>query len=302
MTGAGAGSVAYAPEVNGYLAGTGDTPTYYEPGTNVQVETAELSQNLLEILAPGDVEAQKFLAQNLDGQLSVSWVMNTDEFHRLIFNDNYTGFTSGRVNSAEWYLGVDYHNGTTERQIKGWAPGSAQAVYNGPTETVRVTVTGGYGDEEKNETLTPGTLESGSNEVPGHGASLTINGVEISKLQSATLAFENISRLQPGASRHPVDAVAGNVQTNLEMTSIYDGPEQYELALGGEGATEVQDDVDEVPASLAFDVAGSEVASYDIAGLAPDTYDWSDLVNNDADLTEPIQWRGRGITGSDPSA
>jgi len=302
MTGAGAGSVAYAPEVNGYLGGTGDTPTYYEPGTNIQVETAELTRNLLEILAPGDVEAQEFLAQNLDGQLSVSWVMNSDEFHRLIFNDANTGFTSGVANSAEWYLGVDYQGGTTERQIKGWAPATAQAVYNGPTESVRVTVTGGYGDEDKNTSITPGTLTSGTEEVPGHGASLTINGVELSKLQSATLSFENIARLQPGPSPHPVDAVAGNVQTSLEMTSIYEGSDQYELALGADGATTVQDDVTEVSATLAFDVAGSEVASYDIAGLAPETYGWQDLVNNDADMTESIQWRGRGITGSDPSA
>lgn len=301
MTGAGSGSVAYALE-DDYLGGPGDNPTYYEPGTNVQVETAELSRNLLEILAPGDVEAQKLLAQNLGGQLDVSWVMNSDDFHRLLFNDNSTGFGSNPAVSAEWYLGVDYYEGTTERQLKGWAPGTAQAAYNGPTETVRVTLSGAYGDEEKNTDVTPGTLESGSDEVPGHGASLTINGVPLTKLQTATLSFENIARLQPGPSPHPVDAVPGNVSTSLDMTNIYTGPEQYELALGSSGATEFEDTIEEVEAELAFDVDGSEVASYTIAGVAPETYDWQDLVTNDPDMTESITWMGHGVTGSDPTA
>lgn len=300
MTGAGSGSVAWAAE-DSYLGGT-TTPTYRLPGTNVQPETVELNRNLLEIYAPGDVEAQKFLAQNIEGQLNLSWVMNTDSFHRLLFNDSFTGFGTGLANSAEWYLGVDYQGGTTERQIKGWAPATAQVVYNGPTETVRVTMQGAYGDEEKNTSLTPGTIESGADEVPGHGASLTINSVELSKLQTATLSFENISRLEPGPSPHPLDAVAGNVTTNLDIEAIYEGPDQYELALGSSGATDVEDDVESVPATLAFDVQGSTVADYEIARLAPDTYDWQDLVNNDASLNESITFMGAGITGSDPTA
>ncbi|MCD2204410.1 hypothetical protein [Halobacterium sp. KA-6] len=300
MTGAGAASVAWAPETS-YLGGTATDPTYREPGSNIQVEDAELSRNLLEIYAPGDPETQALLAQNLEGQLSISWILTNDEFHRLIFNDGNTGFTSGLANSAEVYLGVDYISATTERQLKGWAPASVQVVYNGPTETVRVTVTGAYGDEVKNTDLTAGTISTSGDEVPGHGASLTINGVSMTKLQSATLNFENISRLHLGPSQKPVDAVIGNVSTSMDVTSIYDGPEQYSLALGSSGATSVEPDVDEVSASLSFDVNGSEVASYDVAGVAPDTYNWQDLVNPDNDLQESVNFLGHGVTGSDPA-
>ncbi|MUV59976.1 hypothetical protein [Halobacterium sp. CBA1126] len=300
MTGAGAASVAWAPETS-YLGGTATDPTYREPGSNIQVEDAELSRNLLEIYAPNDPETQALLAQNLEGQLSISWILTNDEFHRLIFNDGNTGFTSGLANSAEVYLGVDYSSATTERQLKGWAPASVQIQYNGPTETVRVTVTGAYGDEVKNTSLTAGTISKTGDEVPGHGASLTINGVAMTKLQSATLSFENISRLQLGPSQKPVDAVTGNVSTSVDITSIYDGPEQYSLALGSSGATSVQQDVGEVSASLTFDVAGSEVASYDIAGVAPDTYNWQDLVNPDNDLQESVNFLGHSVTGSDPA-
>jgi hypothetical protein len=302
MTGAGAGSIAWAAETS-YLGGVSGTPTYYEPGTNVQVNTAELSRNLLAILAPGDVEAQEYLAQNLEGQLDVSFILKNDDFHRLIFNDGFTGFTSGLANSAEWYLGVDYNGGTTERQIKGWAPASANIEYSGSTETVRVTLSGAYGDEEQNTSLTPGSVQSAGDEVPGFGTTLSIAGSDVGeRLQSATLSFENIARLQTGASQKPIEAVQGNVQTSIDMSAIYTGPELYERALGSSGATTVQEDVDNVSGTVTFDAAGTTIADYSLSTVAPETYDWQDLINNEADLNESINFRGAGVTGSDPTA
>ena len=300
MTGAGsAAPVAWAPE-DSYLGGT-SSPTYREPGANIQVERAELSRNLLEIVAPDDPETQAFLAQNLEGQLGVSFILKNDDYHRLLFNDSFTGFTSGRVNSAEWYLGVDYLGGTTERQIKGWVPATATIEYNGTTEAVRVTLTGPYGDEESNTSITPGTVDRAGDEVPGHGASLSINSTTITKLQTATVQLENISRLQRGPDPRPLDAVQGNVSESIDMAAIYEGPSQYELALGTPGATSTQDSVDEVSGSISFDIGGSTVADYTFAGVAPDTYDWQDLANNDADLNESITFNARGVTASDPT-
>jgi len=305
MTGAGAASaVAWAPEQS-YLGGTGTSPTYREPGANIQVNTAELNRNLLTIYAPDDPEAQDFLAQNLEGQLDVSFVLENDQFHRLLFNDGFTGFTSGLANSAEWYLGVDYvgsgGQATTERQIKGWAPATASIEYRGSTEAVRVTLSGAYGDEETNTAITPGTVSRTEDEVPGHGSSLSLAGSGVTRLQSATLQFEGISRLRRAASQTPIDAVAGNVQTSVNLTAFYDGPELYERALGTAGATTTQTSVDAVAGTLSFDVAGSEVASYDLATIKPDSYAWEDLVNPDADLSETVALNATGVTGSDPT-
>jgi hypothetical protein len=282
MTGAGSATVAWAPE-DSYLGGT-SSPTYREPGTNVQVQTAELSRNLLEILAPDDPEAQAFLAQNIEGQLGVSWILKNDDFHRFTFNDSFTTFTSGTVNSAEWYLGVDYIGGTTERQVKGWVPASVSIEYSGTTEAVRVTVSGPYGDE-----------------VPGHGADLQIDGTSVAKLQTATIQFENISRLQRGPDPRPLEAVQGNVTETVDMTAIYDGPSRYELALGGTGVTSTQDSMSAVPATVSFDIGGTTVADYTFERVKPDTYDWQDLVNADADLNESITFNARGVTASDPT-
>jgi hypothetical protein len=305
MTGAGsAAPVAWAPETS-YLGGTEADPTYREPGANVQVQRAELSRNLLAILAPDDPEAQDFLSTFIEGQLSVSWILKNDEFHRLLFNGGFTGFTSGLANSAEWYLGVDYYGAggqaTTERQIKGWTPATAEITYNGSTEAVRVTITGPYGDEEQNTSISSGTVQRAGDEVPGHAATLSVDGTDVTKLQNATVAFSQISRLQRGADPRPLDAVAGNVQEDVSMAAIYSGPERYELALGSAGATTTDDTVDAVPATLSFDAGGSTIAEYGFATTKVDTYDWSGLADNDADLEEDIGFLATGLTASDPT-
>jgi hypothetical protein len=301
MTGAGSATVAWAPE-DSYLGGVAAEPTYYEPGANIQVQEAELSRNLLEILAPNDPEAQDFLSTFIEGQLSVSFILRNDEYHRLLFNDGGTGFTNGLANSAEWYLGVDYIGGTTERQIKGWAPATAEVSFSGATEAIRVTLTGAYGDEEASTSITPGTVQRAGDEVPGHAATLSIDGTDVTKLQNATVAFSQIARLQRGADPRPLDAVAGNVQEDVSMAAIYSGPDRYELALGSAGATATEDTVDAVPATLSFDVGGSTVAEYSFATTKPDTYNWTDLANNDADLGEDISFLATGVTASDPTA
>ena len=299
--GAGSATVAWTPETS-YLGGVSDTPTYRLPGTNVQAQRVELTRNLLEILAPGDVETQTFLAQQLEGQLNLSWILKNDEYHRLAFNDGFTGLTSGLVNSAEFYLGVDTISGTTERQIKGWAPGVLTVEYTGSDSPVRVTMQGAYGDEVKNTTLTPGTIEDPGDEVPGHGASLSIGGTSFGDyLQSATISIENISRLIRGANQKPIEAVAGNVSESVDIEHIYAGPELYERALGAVGSSTVQEDVSETTASISFAANGTTHASYDFARVAPDTYDWQDLVNNDAELSESITLNAAGITASDPT-
>lgn len=299
MSGAGAATVAYALE-DSYLGGVSN-PTYRLPGRDLRVDRAELSRNVKRLLAPGDIEAQDFIAQRLEGQLSVSFVLSGDEFHRLLFNDNATGFASGAAPSAEWYLGAELLSETAERRIKGWVPMSGEISYSGSTELVRVTLTGPYGDEELNTTLTPGTIERPSTAVPGHGLEFSVGGQALPRVQSVTLSFEQLSRLRRGADQRPLDAVVGDVQTTVDVTTLYDGPELYEQILGAVDATTTQETVQTVPATATFDAGGTTVATYDIARVAPDTYGWDGLVDNEADLEESINYLGAGVTASDPT-
>lgn len=302
MPGAGSATVAWVPE-DSYLGGT-TSPTYRVPGQNVRVNTAELNRNLLALVLPDEVEANDYIAQNFEGQLDVQFVMFDDEFHRLVFNDGFTGFTNGLVNSAEWYLGADYIGGTTERQIQGWVPATATINYNGTTELVTVTLSGPYGDEVKNTSITPGTIsDSKGNEVPGHGAELQIDGSRVTKLQSATINLDGISRLQFDSNTpKPTEAVAGNVSETVELAATYEGPTLYEYALGSASATDIEDFIASHPATVTFDHDGTTIADYSFGTTKPNNYDWTDLVNNDADLNENVTFNATGITASDPTA
>ena len=302
--GAGAATVAWAPE-SSYLGGLVGTPTYRLPGTNTQVQTAELSRNQARIDVPDSPEADRYLAQNFRGQLGVQFALADDEFHRLVFNDGYTGFDASEPNSAEWFLGADLTSGTTiERNPQGWVPGSCSIDYNGTTELVTVTLTGPYGDETENSSLTPGVVtDPTDDEVPGHGAELKIAGTRVTKLNSASISLDNLTTLIPDSNTpQPVDAVPANVEESITLSAIYDGPDLYEYALGSAGASSVEDTQTGVPATVTFSDGSGTVAEYSFGEVKPNSYDWADLVNGDAALGEDVTFNATGITASDPTA
>lgn len=302
MSGAGSATVAWAEE-SSYNSGLVGSPTYRLPGANTTVETAEMTRNLAESLVPDDPEAQDLIAQQFDGQLSVSFVVTDDQFHRLVFNDSNTGFTNGTVTSAEWFLGVDHLSGTTERQIQGWVCESAEISYNGTTDLVRATLSGPYAEEDKNTAITPGTVSDnvGGNEVPGHGATFKINSSRVGKLQSGTVSFSQLARLIFD-SNSPIatDAVNGNVQQSVDLTAVFDDRQRLELALGSASATSTEDFVDSKSATVSFDHDGNKKADYSFTDVKPESYSWQDLVNPESDLTEAVTLRAFGVTGSSP--
>lgn len=303
--GAGAANpVVWSPETD-FLAGTATDNTYYEVGTNPAVNTGELTNDLLKIVAPDDPEAQRQLAGQLEGQLSVSFILHNDEHHRLFAGSGATGFGSGDVTTAEWYLSFENQNGTVkERQIKGWAPATYTVEYNGG-DPVRVTLDGPYADEELNDTQTPTEADtvSTTDEVPFHGISFNVDGLSVDLLQSLRLEVQNITRLIPGATRTYAGVERGAVETTLDHTAVYhsSSPGRTELAYGSAGATSPEDFVGGVPATLGFDGQGGTVATYDLAGATPESVEWSDLVNPDESITQPVTYQVNTFEWSDPT-
>lgn len=311
MTGAGAATVAFAKESEflGSLedADSDGTPEYYLPGRNLTVQNASLQNQLQRMREPHTAEAVDSLAGALDGAFAVEYAMSADTHEHvrdLVFNDNGGGFTTGHAQTSRWYLGAEYIESTTatataERVLKGVLPLRYAITYNRESNTVRETLTLGYADEEPNTSITPGSITgpTDDNDVPFHGVTLDIDGVTLKKLQSATLTFDGpLARFHTGPSRTPIDAVAGAPQSSLETEAIFgeQGTSHLELAYGSSGATGPEDQLSNVAGSLAFDVAGSTVATYTLPKLKPDTYDWSDLVSGDTDLTEPVNWHVNG--------
>lgn len=307
MTGAGAATVAFAKETAfmGSLedADADGNPEYYLPGRNVSVQNLSLQNVLRRMRTPHNVEAVDSLAGNLEGAFAVTYAMSADthpDVRDIVFNDAGGGFVVGPAPSSRWFLGAEYLSGgataTVERELKGTIPLEYQVQYQQETNTIQETLTMGYADEENRTTITPSSIiePTDGNDVPFHGTTLTVDAATVAKLQSATLTFSGISRFQRGPSRTPVDAVSGQPVTTLEAATIFSGEDYLDLAYGASGATTPQDQLTNVSGSLAFDVAGATVATFDLPQLKPDTYDWEDLVAGDADLTEPVTYHVNG--------
>lgn len=307
MTGAGASNVAYVEE-DSYLTVPG-APTYYQPGPDLQAEEVELSNALSRLRFPSDVEPSTNLAENFEGALTVSWTLAGNQFHNLVFSDDSDAsglndsFATGLFPSSTWYMGVQYPDSNTstakyERALNGYVPVSADITYQQGTEA-RVTLTGVYGDESSSTSFTPGTIQQDNSPVPSGGASLSIDGTAVSDLQAATLSVGPLARLQRGPGRHPLRAVQGPVAATLTTEATFTTPDYAEYAYGGSGATSPQDDVTDVSGTLTFtDAGGSTVAEYTLSGMAPQNYSWSDLIVDDADLTDPVTWAVNGVTAT----
>jgi len=303
MTGAGAANVAYALE-DSFLGGTGTSPTYYLPGTNATVDTLSLNNFLARIREPNTREQVRSVAERFEGALSVSFNLGTGEgggradSHDLVFNGTSGGgadiLDSSLPTSAEWYLGTDFESGgtieTAERVAKGWVPVQASVAYT-EGDLVRVTLDGIYGDEARNSSITPGSIVRPTDEADFHEVDLSLDGTTQAKLQSATLSFDALTRFERGASRQPIAAVPGPAQKTLDVAAIFTETDQLATAYGASAATSVQDSVNAISGSLTISPGGTPAASYELSGLAPETYAWSDLVAADTSLTEPVTFQ-----------
>lgn len=301
MTGAGAASLAFV-KADGFLSIPG-SPTYYAPGRNPTITELSLQRTLQRIRTADNAEAVDSLAGPLEGAFGVSYAMSDDthgDVRDIVFNDGGTGVTSGRAALSRWYVGSDYltsgSSATAERVLKGCIPLEYELSYDEGQNTVRESLTMGYADEEKNTSITPGSITgpTDGNDVPFFGTTLTVDSATVSKLQSAQLRFANLSRFQRGTDPVAVDAVAATPQTTLDATAIYTDDDRLERVYGSSGSSTTQDTLTNVSGSLAFDVGGSTVATYSLPKLKPNQYDWADVINGDADLTDPITYHVNG--------
>jgi hypothetical protein len=266
------------------------------------VNDLSLDNALSQLRDPQDILPREQLAQNFEGAFEATWVLSSDQFHELVFNSGGGGsglpdsYDAGQLQSAEWYLGVDHLNGTAERAIKGVVPTNWSVDYS-QGEEVSVTFTAVYGDEELGTEITPGSIVRETDTVPGHGASLSINGVTQGKLQSATLSVELGDPLIRGPSRQPVAAVPRGVEATLETEAVFDGVAETELAYGSAGATSPEDLVGGTEAVLSFERDGTLVAEYGLS-VTPADYAWEDLVNPDEDIVESVTFNGTDLVAT----
>ena len=90
--------------------------------------------------------------------------------------------------------------------------------------------------------------------------------------------------------------MVGAYEPSLSVEATLEDTVQRELAYGTSGATQPQDTVDESTGTITVDNPGGTVATYTVDGLQPTTYDWSNLVSADTDITEPVDYHATNVS------
>lgn len=298
MTGAGSGELLFAHEqsLGGQLvdSDSSGTPETYSPGRNESLTELDLNRQLQRLREAGAVESVESVAQNLEGAVAVEAIVSNDvhgQVEQHVFNDGGAGFVAGRPNTASYFVGCDFLDGTATRQLKGCIPLDYSLDYE-EGGMFTYTLTMGYMDEERDVTIPTGevTRVSDGTSVPHHGITLDVDGATVSKLQSASLSISEIARFQFGASYKAEDAVIAAPTTTLDLDAIITGTSRQELAYGADAATTPQSSMSSVPATLTITVDGTTVSTYNLPAVKPDSYGWADVVAGDADTTESVSF------------
>ncbi|MGQ3723520.1 hypothetical protein [Natrialba aegyptia] len=277
------------------------TPEYWKFGRDASINNLELERALSNLTEGDQAEYVESVAGNLEGAFEVEAVISSDvhgDVEELVFNDAGSGFTPGRAASGRVYVGLDYLDGTAERELVGCVPMGYSVSYE-QGEPVSYTLTMAYADENLGTTITPSSINTVSDGTSAmfHGVTLDIDGTSVAKLQSAELSISNISRFQWGADHVAVDAVLARPETELNVDAIITGPSRTELAYGSAGATTTAARMNSVAGSLDVAVGGTSVSTYSLSKLKPNTNSWNDVITDgDTDVTDSTTFNVTGQT------
>ena len=308
MTGAGTTSVCWTREP-GFLESPVD-PTYVHAGRNVSVNDIELSNALERSRLPDDNEAVESIAQNLEGALALEY----DLCHPWALTDAFvsepTGgdpdpleWTMGRgqMPTSRWFIGVDTGSNTVERVPKAAITTQLQLQVS-LNSNVRVTQTLVYADEEKNTSMTPGTIVGGDQSpYVYHGGSFTVDGTTQKKMQSGTIDITNGGSLDQGWNRKAVDAVAGDADYTVNATKIAteETNSNVTLAYGNSNAPATSSGIDGVPGELQLTRGDGDQITIPMESVTTNTYGWDNIPpSGDERVQEAIELYPNRITAS----
>ena len=294
MTGAGSGDVVIDIEDSFLTAPS--TPDPHRLGRNPTVDQSQIENNPTELSQDGEIESVESLTGRFNGRLTVSsYVSATTQGYLFdyLFNANGEFVRGVRPPTARVYEGVNYYDGTVEKEWVGCIPLSYGLSWDG--DQLRQTVELGAAGVKRNTSLSfssPTGPALGST-VPFHGFDLSVDGTSVQDLQQAELSIDNIAQFQTGTQRTPTDVSMAKPTTSLSAEAILQGPGRLEAALGGSAATEVQDYVATRPATIDLEAQSGPVATLNLAGVTPATYDWADVIG-ESDTTDPVDYQVTG--------
>jgi hypothetical protein len=297
MTSAGSAEVAFTPE-DSFLTPPG-SPTWTQPGENVEVSDASLENALSRARQPDDPRPDGSREGNLEGALSVSWALTDTTWHDLVFPATGPVGLAREASNAPtgtWYIAADVLPGTEERFLLGAAVESMSVTYTqGEDVTVELTII--YADErdpaDGDAPATPAAINQPSKDdiVRWHGFDLTVDGTTIPELQEVAIECSGMARFRRGQQREPTAAVVGAYEPSLSVTGTLRNSDFREYAYGSAGATDASEStIAERAATVTIDNPAGTLVTYNLSSLKPNSFSWSDLTSADTDITEPTEF------------
>ena len=283
--------IAYTQESD-YMGAVDTTTAVFEtPGADVTASEISLDNAAQRIRVPGQANPYATVFHNFEGALSISGTLTTGNTSWLqnvmaASASPYT-FQIGQASSARWYLGVDPGAGVAERELMGVVfPQCNISVEQDDEATFELT--GVYGDEQRNSTLTQGSpIQPTGDPLVFHGGDLSIpSATSLMLMQSATVSLNSQARLQRGWDRHPADAVMGGHESEVEFERIYKAADDLAgLAYGSTGSSAPQDYPTAASGTLDL-TAPSGSMTITLGGLVPSEYSWNNAGNVNEDMME----------------
>lgn len=303
MTSAGSARVAYAVE-DSYGSLPAD-PTWIQPGIDITVSDLTVDQALERSRQPGDPTPAGSREGNWEGALALSWTLTDAGFHDLVFADAGTDLPSGvaRAPSATWYLEMELPDGSREPRMAAGAVVQDASINYQQGDDVTVDLTILYGDEP--DSVSPVSVDiqqpSEADAYSWHGASFSVDGLSQPLMQSATLSLSGLARFRRGQDRHPYDAVVDAIQPSFSTDAVFTERDQLALAVDDVDSGSYEQ-VDAVPGEFALENGAGDTITYTLSELQPTSYEWSDLVAPDADLSEPIEYHVADVSAEEVTA
>jgi hypothetical protein len=157
MTGGGTGSVAYLHEPTGdnYAASPTDSD-YKSPGKDHVITDLTIDNALAQLRNANDPEIVDAIKTTFDGAFNLEFALGNPWFLNHVFGGEPTSTgagpydhtwtpQTGRCQSSRWFIGVDYLDGTAERELKGTVFPSMELSWT-RDDVPRVSLTGFYAD------------------------------------------------------------------------------------------------------------------------------------------------------------
>jgi hypothetical protein len=304
VTSAGSARVAYALESD--FDTIPGSPTWYQPGIDVEVSDLSVDQALSRSRQPNDPTPDASREGNWEGAIGVSFTVTDANFHDLVFADSGTDLpvTTARAPSATWYFESELPSGSRNTRVASGAVVTDASINYDQGEDVTADLTIVYADEREDQVSPTGVVVDQPDEADAyswHGTTFSVNGLSQPLMQSATLSLSGLARFRRGQDRHPFDAVVDAIEPSFETDAIFTERDQLAIAV---------DDVDnasyeqvaQVPGEFALENGQGDTIVYSLSGLQPTTYEWADLVAPDADLSEPIEYHVSDVSATETLA